>query len=293
MPSLRDVVAKAHGMAPTLAAGPDTVYPDYYAPRHEAWLRLPERDREWSPEALDHARKVFAGEYKHERIGRFSPSSMGSDCHREMLFSFVGAPKLPGSVQNEDKAESGTFEHLRWQMEGLTMGWLSSAEGWIHNEDLRCGGSMDGIGEDGSLFEYKNTASHLFASIKTGKGSAKEFARKMVKKHKLQMATYKVIDKMMDKPRLGDFGSLVYQDAGTKEVYEIRVKFSDEREDEVHQLLGGLHEWIDLNALPEMLDGCAASITPGEVPTNAEKGVYARCAYREWCPTAKMVTLSG
>lgn len=288
MPSLRDVIAKAHGMAPTISAGPDTVYPDYYAPRHLAWLL---DQQPWSAAALEHARKYLAGEYAHERTLRFSPSAMGSECQREMLFSWIGAPKLPNTPQNEDKAESGTFEHLRWQMEGLTAGWLAEAEVWMHAEELRAGGSLDGIGDDGSLFELKNTAPHLFEPISTGKGRAREFAAKMVRKHKLQMECYWLIDSLQPTPRLSGFGSLVYQDTGSKDVYEIRIRQSDERRAEVHQILEALHGWVDVDLLPDMLEGCWAAVTTGESPTGPEKGVYDRCAYRKHCPTATTVSL--
>jgi hypothetical protein len=291
MPSLRDVVAKAHGMAPALAAGDDEVLPDFYAPRHRRWLELPESKRGWSPEAIEHARKVFAGEYVHERGGRISPSAMGSACSREMLFSFASAPKLPGSVQNEDKAESGNFEHLRWQMEGLSLPFLKSAEGWSWNEGLRSGGSMDGLGIDDSLFELKNTAPHLFAAISTGRGTAVNFAKGMVRKHKLQMATYWILDDLRPTPRLSNVGSLVYQDTGSKDVYEIRIRRNAKREEEVHRLFEQLHDWIDLDQLPDMLDGCWKTITTGESPTGPERDVYRRCAYREYCPTAQTVTV--
>ena len=287
MPALKDVVRKAHGMAPTLAQGPDEVLPDYYAPRHLEWLRR--MDRSYSPEAIEHARKVFAGEYAHERSGRLSPSSLGTDCEREILFSFGGAPKLPSTPTAEDLMDSGSFEHLRWQMEGLSAGFLVDVEGWVHSEELRCGGSMDGIGDDGSLFELKNTAPHLFSAIVTGRGTAKNYARWMVAKHKMQMEFYWLIDSLQPNPRLAPVGSLVYQDRASKDVFEIRIRQNASRQKEAHRILESLHDWLDINELPDMLDGCWKAVTPSESPTEKEMTKYRRCAYREHCPLATTV----
>lgn len=287
MPGLKDVIAKAHGMAPSIGAGADTMLDDYYAPRWRQWLES--HDKTWSPEALEHARKVLSGEYQHERSLRLSPSSLGTACEREILFSFGGAPKIPGPAVNEDLMEQGFFEHLRWQMAGLTRGWLSSAEGWCHSEDLRAGGSMDGIGDDGSLFELKKTADHLYSAIVTGKGTARDYAKGMVAKHKIQMTGYKVIDEITGANRLSDVASLVYQNRATADVYEVRFKHTEARKAEFHRILESLHDWIDLDQLPDMLDGCWKAVTKGEIPTSKEATVYRRCAYREHCPSALTV----
>lgn len=288
-PSLKDVIAKAHGMAPSIGQGQDSILNDYYAPRWRQWLES--KDKTFSPAALEHARKVFAGEYQHERSHRISPSALGSDCGREILFSYGGAPKIPGPAVNEDLMEQGSYEHLRWQMAGLTRGWLASAEGWVHSEDLRCGGSMDGIGDDGSLFELKKTADHLYSAIVTGKGTARNYALGMVAKHKIQMTTYKVLDEITGMNRLSDIASLVYQNRATADVYEVRFTHTEERREEVHRMLEELHDWIDIGWLPKMLEGCQKAVAPREVPTTKELTVYRRCPYREHCPSATTVMM--
>ena len=56
--------------------------------------------------------------------------------------------------------------------------------------------------------------------------------------------------------------------------------------------LPGLHDWIDLDELPEMLDACRKSVfgvQPGEALTDKEAVIYARCPYRLHCPSATRV----
>jgi hypothetical protein len=301
MPSLKETVKALHGIHTPRGTGELDLLDPYYKPLHLAWLG---DQRPWSPAAQEHARKVFAGEYTHERRGRISPSAIGNACEREILFSFGGAPEVPAPEESEDVMESGTFEHLRWQMEGLTHPFLISAEGWNHSVELRCGGSMDGVGLDYSLFELKNCAPHLYASIsrgwdylmeaahkaeKTGVGSAANYAASMVRKHVTQAETYVLLDSLRSEPRLSGVVSLVYQDRSSKDVFEMRFTSSAKRQREVHAILASVHEWIDLDELPDMLEGCAKTVTPGLTPTEKEKTVFKRCGHREHCPTSTTV----
>lgn len=309
MPSLRYVVRNMRELAAVPSTDPDAAdLEPFYSPRHYAWLGLPERKRQWSVGALELARAVLANEFTHERSMRVSPSSLGTDCEREILFSYGGAPQQPRPAKIEDVMGSGSFEHLRWQMEGLSAGYLVDAEVWMHSAALRCGGSLDGIGSDSSLFEFKNTASHLYEAISKGPehlaralkreaegtGSAAAYAAHMVRKHKMQMETYWLLDSMQETPRLSTKGSLVYQDRASKDVFEIRVQTHPGRRIEVHRILEGLHDWIDLNQLPDMLVGCEKAMGYGDsAPSAKERTVYGRCAYREHCPTAQTVTMSS
>lgn len=265
---------------------------DYFKPKHYAWLTNP--DKRFSKHALEHAQRVLAGETQRERSQRFSPSSIGTPCERELLFSFGGAPKLPSQPSSEDKMESGTFEHIRWQMEGLSAGWLDLVEVWVHSPEMQCGGSADGRGDDGSLFEFKNTAAHLYQGIKFKSGSAKHYAADMTHKHRLQMEAYWLVDEVQAatqgvEPYFRKVGSLVYQDRDSKDVFEIRVKHDPGLRREVEEILNSAVGWVDLNQLPAMLEGCHKVITPGQFPSPKEQKVFDRCAYREHCPTARTV----
>lgn len=306
MSSLKDIVKGIHGAASEAPGGTlaEPFAEPFYAPLHRQWLER--SDRAWSPAALEHARSVLSGERQMPRERRISPSSIGGDCERALLFSYGGAPQQPAPPLAEDKMEAGEFEHLRWQMEGLSQPFLASAEVYLHHEGLRCGGSIDGLGTDHSLFELKNTAEHLFKAIArgpeyleqalvreaAGTGSAAAYAAHMVRKHKLQMEAYFLVDSLQPVPILSGWGSLVYSDWASKDVHEIRLQSHPGRRRQIHRILESTHTWIDLNELPDMLEGCAATADLlDRSPTSKERTIYDRCSYREWCPTASRVTV--
>lgn len=289
MASFKDQVLRLHGLSQTPGQGKDPVLDDYFRPAYERWLR---NQTLHSSKAVEHSNKVFTGKYQHERKGRLSPSGFAGECDREVLFSFAGAPKIPGPISNEAVMEAGNSDHLRWQMAGLTSGFLSDCEGWSFVEDLRFGGSMDGVGADGSLFELKNTAPHLFKAIATGKGNAVDYATKMVRKHKLQMEAYWLLDELQPNPKLQPLGSLVYQDRASKEIFEVRLTPNPERRQEVHAILESFHDWIDIDQLPDLLPGCQAVLGHVErSPTEKEQVVFNRCAYRQWCPITERLSI--
>jgi hypothetical protein len=311
---LREVIAKAHGEIRTKelpVTAEEKVFPDYAKPRHDAWLERPESERGWSEQAIQFAYDALRGTFKHERSARISPSSIGDECERVLLFGYAGAPKLAFPKANQEKMDAGTFHHLRWQMEGMSAGYMTAGEVWTHSSALRCGGSADGRLDDGSLFELKTTGGHLYDAVskgqayldavlaefdRTGKGSAAVYAANMHAKHKLQMEAYWLVDEIEAEAQgreryFTDWGSLVYQDPGDPaRVYEVRMHASPARRREVHRILEGLHDWIDLNELPDMLEGCAKTVR-GESVTDKQLRVYSSCPYREFCPTATRVSL--
>lgn len=320
--SLKDVLRQAHGMVDTAElpdSHPDKVLADYVKPRHDAWMARPEHERVRTPEALEFASKSLAGDFQHERSGRFSPSSLGSGCEREILFSYAGAPQLPFPKSNLEKMDAGTFDHLRWQTEGLSAGYMTAGEVWVFFHGMRMGGSADARLADGSLFELKNTGGHLYEAIsrgqsfldnavaiarETGRGSAANYAAGMHHKHKLQMEAYWELDRLSAAEEgrervFTDFGSLVYQDTYTKEIHEVRLHSQEARRTELHHIVGSLNEWVDVDDLPDMLEECwRASGGPGRAPgepapvaSAKDLAVHARCAYRQHCPQASTVSV--
>jgi hypothetical protein len=307
--SLKDVVRRAHGQARTKDL-PDTaeekVHPPFVLPRHDAWMALPEDQQLWSPEAIQFAYDVLAGKYKHDRAGRVSPSAVGDGCERLLLFAFAQAPQSPFPKANKEKMSAGEFHHLRWQMEGLTAGYMNAGELWIHSEALRCGGSADARLIDGSLFELKSTAGHLFKCARemlkppeernTKRYTAWDYFQGLHNKHLKQIETYHLVDEVGASERgeqrlLSDWASLVYQNAGEPgEMVEFRLHTSPERRREIHRVLESLHDWIDIDDLPDMLEGCRR-IVDGESATEKELTLYSRCQYRDHCPTATGLTV--
>lgn len=312
--SLKDVVRNAHGMSRTASLPvdhEDKVHPPWVLPRHNAWMQLPESQRVWTPEAISFASLVHQGKLKHERKGRVSPSALGDNCERALLFGFAQAPQVPFPRENAEKMYAGEFHHLRWQMEGLSAGYMKRGEVWLHAEALRCGGSGDGLLVDGSLFELKSTAEHLFKCAREmtkapedrnpQRFNSWDYFMGMHRKHKLQMEAYWLVDEVgaaeRGEPRvLNDWGSLVYQDAGNPgNIVEFRLHSAPTRRTEVNRILESLHDWIDIKDLPDMLDGCRKAVfgaQEGEEPaTQKEVTVYDRCPFREICPNANPADL--
>lgn len=288
------------------------VLPDYVLPRHYAWMGRPEKERRWTQEALQYAGEVMAGTYIHERQSRFSPSGIGSACSRETLFSFGGWPKQPFPLLNQEKMDSGVLDHLRWQMEGLSAGYMTHGETWVFFEGLRMGGSADARLDDGSLFELKNTGDHLYKAAlelqrppsqrrrpQDLRGIPLEYFTGMHLKHLLQIEAYLELDRLAAAENgtdrmFTDYASLVYQATTSKECTEFRIKSSPVRVALLHTYIGELLEYVDSNTLPEMLDGCDRHVfgaAVGKAATEKEITVFKRCPYRDTCPQAATVTV--
>jgi hypothetical protein len=153
---------------------------------HSRWLELPEEEQIYSPEAIQFAIDVWGHKFKHERHGRFSPSAIG-ECPRRVLLGYAGAgPQRPPDIDNQEMMDHGSWTHLKWQMEGITQGYMLAGEVWVHSDELRCGGSMDAKLHDGSNFELKSTGWSIYTRVVTVERWPKF-------ENLLQDATYKVL----------------------------------------------------------------------------------------------------
>ncbi len=134
--------------------------------RHERWLET-NSNPAYSDDALRFAGKALTNQVggNRERKSLFRSSSAGS-CQRRQLFQ---ANKVPGiTTISSDLANifaTGNFLHLKWQMAGLTEGWLAVAEMAVESKEYSFGGTLDGVLYDGSLFEFKSINSRGFASV--------------------------------------------------------------------------------------------------------------------------------
>lgn len=311
MTALREILNKAHGVTAAPKLDQDRIFADYFLPKHRAWMELPESERSYSDRAIEHMVKAMTGGYKQPRQARLSPSSMGTDCERELLFAYAQAPQSPRNVREQEVMDAGTMEHIRLQMVGMSAGYLSDVEIFVHEPSLRCGGSADGRGDDGSLWELKNTAGHLFDPIAkgpnhlaaalerertTGKGSADAYAAKMVIKHKLQMETYLYVDaisaQLSEREQLfSAFASLVYMHRESKRFYEIRIQSSESRRKTVQAIIDSATGWIDIDTLPDRLVGCE-KVIGGEPVSDKEKRRFQSCPYAALCPKVDDYSLS-
>ena len=238
---------------------------------HSMWMERLEHEKRPSQKALLFAVKALLGGFKHERPGRFSPSAIGNPfvpCSRAVLFGYAGAPQLPPDIEAAEMMDHGTIGHLKWQIEGLTAGYLKECEVWAYDPDLLCGGSIDGILYDDSIFELKTAGTFAYNRVVTRDQEAKYETL-------IQLAIYMLL---MDV----DWGSVVMEDRSSGSFHEFRQARDAKIEAEVLRRLKSLKSYVEFDDLPAMLDMCEQHM--GQT--------YKMCGYRKICPLMKSVSMA-
>lgn len=228
--------------------------------RHENWL-INNADPVFSVHAVTFATMVLGGEIggKRSRKPGFRASGFGK-CARARVFARVGTKGLP---TNWDSTQSNTLftgnvMHLKWQLAGLTEGWLAQAEVAMHSDELDLGGTADGFVWDGSLFEFKSINSRGYKWV-MGHGPNED--------HLKQTGAYKLLN-----PEL-KAASIVYENKESGEWREFRSYFDDSVMSAVRSELAFLRESVASKRLPPVLEDCA----------QRQGMVYRRCPFREIC----------
>jgi hypothetical protein len=213
----------------------------------------------FSPEALDFAAKVLSGEVGGQRKGRerkFRASGMGT-CLRRRMFAVMGVPE---SRKNDTTLQNifnnGNFAHLRWQMAGLTAGWLKACE--VPADTPELGTTLDGICDDDSIFEFKSINSRGFRQVTEYGADYKH----VMQTHAMFIASGK------------DKASIVYEDKDRQEWLEVRIVRTDEVEDDVRRELDALVQGRESESLPPMKPYC----------TTKEGAEWRNCPFRDVCP---------
>lgn len=171
---------------------------------HDAWLAKND-DAVYNQDAIDLAVRELTAKQR-DRTGTLSASSLG-ECNRYQQFVFLGMPRLPPDQKNAMKMHNGSFMHLRWQMAGLSAGWLKAAEVTVRSDEYRIQGTMDGVLYDDSILELKSINNNGFGRVQ---------AFGPLNPHLFQMATY-----MMCTPRTS--GVFIYENKDTQEYREVVV----------------------------------------------------------------------
>lgn len=254
MPTLRELVQAAYNGQDLVVTGP-----------HYEWQERREDEQIPNEAALAHVVRTLLGQYKKARKGRFSPSSMG-ECARRIVFGYAGAPQEPANPELDEMAAHGTFGHLRWQVEGITLGYMKDAEVWAEDKDLLVGGSMDGILYDDSLFELKTKAPGAYSRVVTD-AAAPTWA------NKLQVHTYFLLSGM-------DWASVVYENRAYGSFFEFRIARDAKVEKEVIRRLNAYRRHVEDDVLPPQLGDCEIKMG----------GVFQSCPYRKICHTVSTVS---
>jgi hypothetical protein len=172
--------------------------------RHEEWM-VGQDNPHYSDEAIAFAQRQFIAERTpRDRTGSVSASSLGK-CLRRQQFVFLGFPQKDTSTKTNAIFQNGTFMHIRWQMAGITAGWLKAAEVPVQENEFRLAGTMDGVCYEDSIVDFKSAASHNFNRAMT---FGPLFG------HEEQIATY-VLAQGAEK------GILLYENKDTQEYTEI------------------------------------------------------------------------
>lgn len=222
--------------------------------KHDEWLAENDHPR-YNRHALDFAVTQLAKRARR-RMGTVSASSLG-ECKRYQQFVFIGMRKLPFDAKNAMKMQNGTMVHLRWQMAGLTAGWLVQAEVGVSSTKHRLVGTMDGVSDDDRIVEIKSINMNGFSRVHTF-GPMWE--------HLFQMASYMLCT---GKPN----GTFIYECKDNQEYLEIPVKSSDLPMAEVADTATEVWWHIHHKQLYEPLNKCL----------DREGWVYNSCPFRDRC----------
>lgn len=253
--------------------------------RHERWM-LANSDPVYSEAAIqfsdDFLRKRIGGNRVGRRL-RFRASGMGK-CARSRVFSRIGHKGISEDFSSSQANifATGNFMHRKWQMAGITEGWIPTrAEEWVtrdgqkrstrvlaevpmDSEEYDLAGTADGFIWDGSLFEFKTINSNGWQWIRS-KGVPD-------RNHRLQTAAYKLLDPTLTA------ASIVYENKDTGEWREVRSYFDDEIMQAVIDEIDELTHSIETQVLPPVLNKCSTG----------EGMEYRRCPYRDSCLKIKV-----
>ena len=222
--------------------------------RYETWMAT-NSNPVYSPEALEFMQNELA-KTPRVRRGTVSASSLGS-CKRKQVFGYLGLIQIPPSPKLAGIFQNGTFMHLRWQMAGITEGFVKKAEVRVPENKHYLTGTMDGICYEDSILELKSINTNGFNEVSS-------FGPK--KDHMIQGAAYALTtgrEKVV----------FVYEDKNTQEYKEI-VKTRDELPLEEAELSAHLvWDHIEMKELPEPLEGCMAG----------DSYTFKGCPYRNQC----------
>lgn len=223
--------------------------------RHERWLGK-NSNPVYSDEAVAFAKRALAGEFQQRKRMMFRASGVG-DCTRRRMFAALGMPEM--KIQDTKLSNifhTGNFLHLKWQMAGLTEGWLTKAEVALDKIHLNFGGTLDGVLYDGTGFEFKTINS--FGHLGTYRDPKSQHIR--------QVHSYMYLGGL-------EKFSVIYENKDSGEWREMRVERDPALIKEIDKEIGDLNESYEKRKLPQVLPDCQRQ----------EGAVYRNCPFKDRC----------
>ena len=227
--------------------------------RHEKWLRE-NPSPEYSEKAIKFAERVFRQEVggSRNRNTKFRGSSV-EKCERAQMFRAIGMEETPfDDSKTSNIFATGNSLHLKWQMAGLTEGWLEDAEVAVELPELELGGTLDGILYDGSGFEFKTVNNRGYAMA--------ESTGKPQKGHISQVQTYMM---MTDIEKF----SIVYENKDNQEWREFVIPRDEEEITDIRGRIFNLYHDFKEKRLPKVKRTCL----------DEDGWEYRNCPYRDRC----------
>lgn len=226
------------------------------SPKHEKWMET-NSNPVYSQRALDFGAWALEQQANpRDRRGTISASSLGS-CRRRQQFTFLGMPELPPSTKLAGVFQNGTFMHIRWQMAGLTAGWMDNAEVPVGTNPYDLSGTQDGTTTNGEVIELKSTNSNQFNRI---------MSFGPIEGHTFQVGTYVLVTG-------AERGVILYENKDTQDYKEFVYDRDELPLQEIKEIAFGVWEKLDAKELAEPLDEC-------EAKTGYR---YSGCPFRDNC----------
>ena len=226
--------------------------------RQERWLEE-NPNPVYSDKALEFAHDVLTSDVggNRRRSTLFRSSAQGS-CERQQVYKASqrdGINSIDAKLSNI--FATGNFMHLKWQMQGLTEGWLERAEVPSESNAYSFGGTLDGILHDGSLFEYKSINDRGYSQVQRY-GPKKDHIR--------QANGYMWLRNL---PAV----SFIYENKATGEWREHRLYRDEAIVKVIKNSITDMELHITNKTRPEPLQACI----------DKQGYVYRQCPYRKFC----------
>lgn len=218
--------------------------------RYEEWL-LADHD----PEAEAAIAQEIISRPERDRTQGWSASSAGR-CEREQLFRAIGAPFGGFKVGVHNIFQNGHYVHLRHQVAGLRMGYLSEVEVPVRLDEYNVRGTMDGICSDGGGAEFKSINDYGFRGVR-------QFGP--LDEHLLQVDAYMVASGI-------PFFRILYENKNDNTMKEFMVERNEKRFEKNKEAWLSMSKHLEEKTMPRVLDECMNF-----------KGRYLQCPYASVC----------
>jgi len=232
-------------------------------PVHEKWM-TENPNPIYSPEAIAFAVDQLSGvSGSNRRRKRMFRASGTHTCKRRQVLAFIGHPGVPEQITSKlgNIFATGNFTHLKWQMQGLTAGWLAAAEVPMDLPEINAGGTADGVLTEGGGFECKSINDRGYSRV-TSYGPLED--------HEEQTDNYMFLGGL-------ERYSIVYENKNDGEWREFVRYREDKNMLKVAERFDELNEFVEHKRLPIVLDDCKVG----------EGAKFRQCPFRDTCPKMK------